>query len=189
MQKTIILGTFTRMSRKASVYRITNKKDGTVYIGKSVNPTKRWKDHVRSAEYPLTRAMVLDGVENFEFSIVEEHEAEETALDSEMKLVRETLSLGEPVYNRTQARGCKSMPKKGYTWNGTVYRERAKNHWFGTWRWDSEHSWIRVGVPDSIQDKREAISWFRKYVRNRLEELNSRVSVLNPLLFGPKKVS
>ncbi len=82
-----------------------------------------------------------------------------------------------------------ASPKKGYTWNGTVYRNRAKNHWFASWRWDSEHSWIRVGVPDDIQDKGEAISWFRKYVNARLEEADCRSFVLNPLRLLPKKVS
>ena len=61
-----------------SVYKITNAVNGRCYIGSSIHPAKRWKQHIKRAlgAEPLTQnklypAMQKDGVWNFTFEVVE----------------------------------------------------------------------------------------------------------------------
>lgn len=67
------------MNMEVGIYKITNTINGKVYIGQSQCITKRWKNHKitaynsndRSYEYPLYRAIRKYGIENFDFSILE----------------------------------------------------------------------------------------------------------------------
>lgn len=69
------------------IYLINNKINGKKYVGQSRNIEKRWKNHKSNAyntkddsyEYPLYRAFRKYGVENFDFSIIEE--CDDTALN------------------------------------------------------------------------------------------------------------
>lgn len=62
------------------IYKITNKIDGKVYIGKSINIYYRWTQHIKIAKNPskyrdgnrpLYHAMSKYGIDNFEFEIVD----------------------------------------------------------------------------------------------------------------------
>lgn len=65
---------------KIGIYKITNLKNNKVYIGQSRNISQRWKRHVSDSknsskpgyDYPLYRAFRKEGIENFEFTILEE---------------------------------------------------------------------------------------------------------------------
>ena len=66
------------------IYKIENKINGKCYIGQSINITERWKHHriavhslSSSYEYPLYKEMREYGIENFDFSILEECTKEE----------------------------------------------------------------------------------------------------------------
>lgn len=67
------------------IYKITNKINGNSYIGLSVDIKRRWKAHyqrykdITNKEYEkvLYKAFRKYGIENFEFSIIEECSAEE----------------------------------------------------------------------------------------------------------------
>ena len=61
------------------IYKLTNKINGKVYIGQSKHIEKRLKEHVRKTypgyhgpRNPITYALMKYGVENFDFSVVEE---------------------------------------------------------------------------------------------------------------------
>lgn len=64
------------------IYKIENKINQKVYVGQSINIEKRWVAHKNTAtnkysicyDYPLYRAIRKYGLENFEFSILEECE-------------------------------------------------------------------------------------------------------------------
>lgn len=62
------------------IYKITNKIDGKVYIGKSINIYYRWTQHIKIAKNPskyrdgnrpLYYAMNKYGIDNFEFEVIE----------------------------------------------------------------------------------------------------------------------
>lgn len=58
------------------IYKITNMINNKSYIGQSVDIVRRWNKHKNfsqdRSEYPLYRAFKKYGVENFNFSILEE---------------------------------------------------------------------------------------------------------------------
>ena len=66
------------------IYKIENKINHHVYIGQSINIEARWQEHYRNGSanesfinrawynYPLYRALRKYGLENFEFTIIEE---------------------------------------------------------------------------------------------------------------------
>lgn len=61
-----------------SVYKITNNINNKCYIGSSIRPDKRWRQHKNSAfnpnspnyHYPLYQAFRKYGIENFTFEII-----------------------------------------------------------------------------------------------------------------------
>jgi len=62
----------------AVIYRITNKKNGKVYVGQTKNTAEhRWRSHICCAlrgdvDYPLYRAFRKYGVDGFIFEVLEE---------------------------------------------------------------------------------------------------------------------
>ena len=64
----------------SGIYKITNKVNGKVYIGQSVDIERRWKEHRQrpfnsnSQQYnsPLYRAIRKHGLDNFIFQVIEE---------------------------------------------------------------------------------------------------------------------
>ena len=93
------------------VYKITNRINGKVYIGQSVNINERWGDHKRKASKVtencsshLYSAIVKYGVENFIFEVIEyikETEYSQSKLDElEIKYIELFESLNpEKGYN------------------------------------------------------------------------------------------
>lgn len=66
-------------STKCGIYKITNRKSEMVYIGQSVDISRRWKDHAKCGlgiDTPpgnkLYKSMFEDGLENFSFELLEE---------------------------------------------------------------------------------------------------------------------
>lgn len=59
------------------IYKITNKINKKCYIGQSNQIEKRWRDHKtyqwkRHPEYPLYKAFIKYGIENFTFEVIEQ---------------------------------------------------------------------------------------------------------------------
>lgn len=73
------------MSDICGIYKIENKINGHCYIGQSIHIHYRWRQHSRRAfqeddgeyNYPLYQAFRKYGIENFDFSILEECNREE----------------------------------------------------------------------------------------------------------------
>jgi group I intron endonuclease len=56
------------------IYKITNTINGMVYIGQSKNIHKRWKAHKKNWKYNSSKlydAIYTNGIDNFEFEIIE----------------------------------------------------------------------------------------------------------------------
>jgi group I intron endonuclease len=64
------------MLRDLFIYRIRNKVNGKAYIGWTVDPKRRWRNHQLSARNAsrnaIHRAIAKYGVQNFEFQIIEQ---------------------------------------------------------------------------------------------------------------------
>lgn len=65
------------------IYKIENLINHKVYIGQSINIAHRWKQHKycvihnKNNEYPLYRAIHKYGIDNFDFSVLQECSKEE----------------------------------------------------------------------------------------------------------------
>lgn len=57
---------------KGYIYKIQNKINGKVYIGKTINYRARWRDHIaRERDTAIHRAISKYGPDNFDFSVIE----------------------------------------------------------------------------------------------------------------------
>jgi group I intron endonuclease len=74
------MGKRQKIEIKTGIYKITNKKNGKVYVGQSTNIYRRWNKHKSDAFNPksksydliIYRAIRKHGIEKFEFRIIEE---------------------------------------------------------------------------------------------------------------------
>lgn len=92
------------MSNIVGVYKITNKINNKCYIGVSRNILARWRAHKRTVthieykeyNYPLYTDMRLYGLDNFEFSVLEECNRSELSIKEKYYI-----SIYNPEYNQT----------------------------------------------------------------------------------------
>jgi len=83
------------------LYTITHIDSGNQYVGITVDPHRRWKDHKQHYKYEKTRfynAMRKHGVDRFLFEVVEKMTSVEEAKMREIFLISEK----EPEYNSTK---------------------------------------------------------------------------------------
>lgn len=95
------------------IYKIKNKKTGQIYIGQSKNIELRFKTHCSVS--PIDIAIATEGVDNFEFSIIEEttslHEQEQFWIR-----VYDTYN-NEYHYNCSPGKGMINNLQYGYGYN------------------------------------------------------------------------
>lgn len=90
------------------IYKIENLLNHKIYIGKALNINKRFGDHRRliwnkdlpSYNYPLYRALRKYGINNFQFSIVEECEPDDL-IEKEIYWIQYYEAFGPKGYNQT----------------------------------------------------------------------------------------
>ena len=89
------------------IYKIENKINGKVYIGQSINIENRWNGHKKaihgcsdSYNYPLYQAIRKYGLENFDFSILEECNIKELN-EKEINYIKINNSFVPNGYNQT----------------------------------------------------------------------------------------
>lgn len=74
------------------VYKITNKVNRKVYIGLTKDPAVRFSSHYRSrlsGKTRLKKSMKKYGIENFEMTVLEEHDTKEAVKAAEIRLIAE----------------------------------------------------------------------------------------------------
>ena len=75
-----------------SLYRITNKINGKIYIGQASDLSKRWSDHRRAVRLNkptqiIHHAIIKYGIDNFEFEVIASSKSWEDANETETLLV------------------------------------------------------------------------------------------------------
>ena len=79
--------------RPCCLYKVRNNVDGKTYIGVSVNPDKRWKEHLycatrRGLKTRFYNAIRLHGPGAFDLSILEWYPTEQLARQAEIETLR-----------------------------------------------------------------------------------------------------
>lgn len=117
------------------LYKITNKINGKIYIGQTVQPQKRWSQHKRHSRKPnqiVHHAINKYGAENFKFEVIAMCKSWDDANDIETELVSQYQSLVPEGYN--VALGGINAPKS--------------EEWKAAWKkWQqslSEEEWAKI---------------------------------------------
>jgi group I intron endonuclease len=112
------------------MYRITNQLSGKVYIGQSINPEDRWKQHQSYSKNPsktgqyIHRAIAKHGVEHFIFEVIATCRTIEDANETEVLLIQQHDS-------RNKEYGYNIKPG-GETWDDKMRQfmsEKIKQHY------------------------------------------------------------
>tara|TARA_E500000305_G_C3921224_1_gene188194 strand:- start:25 stop:711 length:687 start_codon:yes stop_codon:yes gene_type:complete len=94
----------------AGIYKLTNKKNGMIYIGQSVSTSARWNQHksrLRLGNHgnpKIQEDYDKYGLDAFEFKVLEEHPCDadsETLKMIERETINRFLAEGKKLYNRT----------------------------------------------------------------------------------------
>src|SRR5215467_2958046 len=124
--------------KQSGIYQITNKINGKIYIGQSVNIHNRWSSHCRPSKrkqqtnISINRAIEKYGITNFEFSVIE-FCAIELLNEREIYWIKEKYSKTPNGYNLTLGgdgvKGFKmSQEGKDKLSNALKGRIRTKDH-------------------------------------------------------------
>ena len=91
------------------IYKITNQKNGMVYIGSSVNVERRWRQHKEASinekdhhyNYPLMIAFREFGIANFTFEVVDTLPTWEAMIEAEHNWIIKEDCIVPNGYNQT----------------------------------------------------------------------------------------
>lgn len=91
------------------IYKITNQKNGMVYIGSSIEVERRWRQHKEASinendhhyNYPLMVAFREFGIANFIFEVVDTLPSWETMIEAEHKWIIKENCVIPNGYNQT----------------------------------------------------------------------------------------
>lgn len=91
------------------IYKITNQKNGMVYIGSSIEVERRWRQHKEASinekdhhyNYPLMIAFREFGIANFTFEIVDTLPTWEAMIESEHNWIIKENCVNPNGYNQT----------------------------------------------------------------------------------------
>ncbi|NCB03839.1 MAG: hypothetical protein EOM67_17040 [Spirochaetia bacterium] len=114
------------------IYKITNKVNGKMYIGKSIDIERRWAEELNGqVNEHLRRSFSKYGIQNFDFSVIELCKEEELD-EKEMKYILLFKSHNKTFgYNKT-------LGGEGGRWNDEMREKASKrmkgagNHFYGT---------------------------------------------------------
>ena len=86
------------------IYLICNKVNGKCYVGQSIDPLRRWRQHLKYSNYSsdiplIDRAIKKHGRNNFEFKIMTEASSQEELNSFENELIDKLNTLHPQGYN------------------------------------------------------------------------------------------
>lgn len=155
------------------IYKITNKVNGKMYVGQSVNIEKRWYQHKNSCEKGLDtalyRAMREYGVENFEFEVIEE-------------CLEEELNEKEIYYIGRYNTYCGTKDSNGY--NMTIGGEGLKSWSITDEVRDKMREAKRVLLHGSNEIWSEEVSMNNEIIRNIIKEYDMQTAMLYMILLS-----
>src|SRR5580698_3490717 len=151
------------------LYKITNNKNGLIYIGQAINIRRRWAEYKRAAAMDnppqeISRAMKQDGIDNFSIEWIATCVSKQDANSIETSLVAQYKSNNKVFgYNRTPGGDNKSEEWKQHMSNvmsgehnprfGKISAFRGKKH---TTEARAKMSAATKGKPSIMKGKRHS---------------------------------
>jgi group I intron endonuclease len=88
------------------IYIITNKINNKQYVGKTIDPVRRWGEHKSKTKpgegYAIDAAIRKHKIENFVFNVIEQHALEIELGVAEKWWIAHQRSIGRILYNETE---------------------------------------------------------------------------------------
>ena len=149
------------------VYKITNKRNGKVYIGQSSDVIKRWNGHIystknkklQSYDYPLYKEIRKYGIDNFEVRLIEEIENKEDMILAEQKYIDKYNSIMPNGYNMCDANATNNSSSKV-----TLQYDLKTGEVIAEFRSGNEAArylgLCHIGVGDVCRGKRKSVGGF-----------------------------
>lgn len=136
------------------LYRITNKINGKIYIGQTVEPTKRWYQHRRDAAHPtmaIHYAINKYGAHNFEFEVIASCKTWDNVNELETLLVAQydCLTINGKGYNI--ALGGMNAPKSD------AWKQAMRDHWTNDLR-EEKSQFMREFIANKSPEEKEKIA-------------------------------
>lgn len=101
------------------IYKLTNKINGKIYIGKSNDPSRRKIEHLSKSKrnngnHYLSNAIKKHGIENFDLEILSQYNSEDEAYSAEISYINQLNSTDKNIgYNLTVGgEGVKNMSEE-----------------------------------------------------------------------------
>lgn len=154
------------------IYKVTNQKNNKVYIGQTIKkrPSDRYSQHRYLANHPeqergisyLHRAMILDGLDNFSFEVIEEIENQQLN-EREQYWIKKYDCIIPNGYNITEG----GDGTKGYSRPQTI-EEREK-------RQQSNKNFY-IQHPEALEEARQRTTelWKDEEYRRKVTEGNKK---------------
>ena len=101
------------------IYKVTNKVNGKVYIGQSVDIGRRWRQHMTAADdIYFHKAIQKYGVDNFIWEVIEK--CKKSELDERESYWIEYYDSFNKGYNCTKGGGCTGGGEDNPNWKGGI---------------------------------------------------------------------
>jgi len=116
------------------IYKIENKVNGKLYVGQTICPANRKKQHLSKTFHgnpALDRAVIKYGRNSFDFSIVEELETLDQANEKEFYWIRELNSLVPNGYNLKEGGAAGGPDSLETRQKKSQSKLGSKNHFYG----------------------------------------------------------
>lgn len=165
----------------SGIYLITNKINGHMYVGGSINIKRRFKEHQRGAdsEQPIDTAILKYGKENFSYQIITELPADWDVISQHEKYWIKFYNTFEDKkhYNLTEG------GEKDYILNEQTRKKMSESHkgennyWYGKKR--SEHSKKMSGENHPMWNKTHT-----PWAREKISKNHADVSGKNNPMYG-----
>lgn len=159
------------------IYKITNKINNKIYIGKSINIKERWNEHIRESllpeekwalnkrgeQTPIHKAIRKYGKENFSFEVIEECSVEElnkkeiywiSLLNSSNREIGYNISFGGDGYN---CGGGENAPGNKITQKECdIIKQKLKERWTA----EQIKALVPLATPAIVSYINYGITWF-----------------------------
>lgn len=140
------------MNRIHYIYKITNKINGKIYIGQTVNAIKRWSQHKTAARNNkptqiIHHALIKYGIENFVFDVIACCLDQNAANEAETTIVKQEDSYVSINKGYNVSNGGANAPKTE-VWKNMM-REHLKNIGFQSGHEVSKDTRIAVSIANT----------------------------------------